>query len=62
MEKIRVKEIFNNVYGVDVITSYSIHYTKLYDGITEKSLEIGKFVDIKVTGYGRRSITGKVIK
>lgn len=31
-------------------------------GITEKSLELGKFVDIKVTGYGRRSITGKVIK
>lgn len=31
-------------------------------GIAEKNVEIGKFVDIKVTGYGRRSITGKIVK
>lgn len=31
-------------------------------GVAEKNVEIGKFVDIRVTGYGRRSITGKIVK
>ena len=31
-------------------------------GILEKNLEVGTFVDVKVVDYGRRSITGVVVK
>ena len=30
-------------------------------GIENKNLKIKSFVDVEITGYGRRSITGKVI-
>ena len=31
-------------------------------GIVDKNLKIGEFVDVEVVDYGRRSITGKVVR
>ena len=41
-----------------VITSYSIHYTKLYDGRTAIKVTLGKYLEgLGTTGFGPAQVT-----